>query len=648
MGSLRGTAIRILIILCFGLIPALLCKFLEDEPVDRHLHIRSFRYGKDPYVIRCNRGDRLHLTFSTEDTGHSFFLEEFDMDVKVSPGNQEVTVFKISDPAARPYITREVSFTAKHGGILNYLVSRSSYRCHVWCGPLHAFEQGKLVLLPNTLLFFSLGCSAGIIFLWLAGFLGKFPATEVPFMQKTKTNDLFMRYGFLKRLTVSRWPQIIITIVAMVMIYIVILTSTLGTKVSGRNLGVLMMWTIWLFLIVAVFTPFAGRSWCTICPLPFFGDLLQRRSVFTPAISKTGEYNNRFSGLFLKWPERLSNNWLKLFVFMVLATFSTTLVARPSTSGMTIILLLLIPTLMSMIWEHRAFCRYVCPVSVFVSPFSRMSFLALRTRSQQVCDKCKPHFCQKGNSDGWACPYGLNAGKINESSDCGLCLECLRSCTYNNVTLVKRPFASELGTRNISEAWLSIAIFSISIIYSIVYLGPWPVIREYINIIDKNNRDLFIFYSFAIWSLALIVMPGLFYLLSFAGQKMSKLNVSSKDIFLGFSGCLLPLGMMMWIAFVIPMLFVNITFIFQSVSDPFGWGWDFFGTANIPWHQFIPEAVPWLQGIMVISGLYLSIRNTSGVSSQFNTGRKERLLVSLPSVIFIFLISTCMLVFFTN
>jgi hypothetical protein len=199
-----------------------------------------------------------------------------------------------------------------------------------------------------------------------------------------------------------------------------------------------------------------------------------------------------------------------------------------------------------------------------------------------------------------------------------------------------------------SEAWLSIAIFSISIIYSIVYLGPWPVIREYINIIDKNNLNLFILYTLAVWSLALIIIPGLYYLLSFAGQKMSKLNVSSKDIFLGFSGCLLPLGMMIWIAFVIPMLFVNITFIVQSVSDPFGWGWDFFGTANIPWHQFIPEAVPWLQAIMVISGFYLSIRNISGVSSQFNAGRKERFLVSIPPVIFMFLISAGMLVFFTN
>src|SRR5690606_28131266 len=82
-----------------------------------------------------------------------------------------------------------------------------------------------------------------------------------------------------------------------------------------------------------------------------------------------------------------------------------------------------------------------------------------------------------------------------------------------------------------------------------------------------------------------------------------------KETFLAFTGALLPLGLMLWISFVIPMLFVNITFIAQSVSDPFGWGWDFFGTANIPWHQLVPGLIPWLQAILVLTGLYFSLRN---------------------------------------
>src|SRR5680860_627261 len=162
----RRHIIHFLIVFSFGLIPAVISQFFVQQPVARNIHIRSFRYGKDPSVIRCNRGDTLHLTFSTDDTGHSFFLEEFDLDAKVSPARNMVEVFKVSDPTDKPTLTWEVVFIARHPGILNFLVARSNYRCHVWCGPMHAFEHGKLVITPNTLLVFSLGCITGILVLW--------------------------------------------------------------------------------------------------------------------------------------------------------------------------------------------------------------------------------------------------------------------------------------------------------------------------------------------------------------------------------------------------------------------------------------------------------------------------------------------------
>ena len=98
-----------------------------------YVHVKSFRYGKDPSVIRCNRGDSLLLTFSSDDTGHSFFLEEFDMDVKVNPATSQVSVFKTSDPTQTPHLTDTVKIKAEHKGFWNYLISKSNFRCHVWC-----------------------------------------------------------------------------------------------------------------------------------------------------------------------------------------------------------------------------------------------------------------------------------------------------------------------------------------------------------------------------------------------------------------------------------------------------------------------------------------------------------------------------------
>lgn len=632
-----------ILIISFGLIPAITCQFFTREPTDKNIHIRNFRYGKDPSVIRCNRGDRLHLTFSTEDTGHSFFLEEFDMDVKVSPASDEVSVFKTSDPTKEPVIAKEVSFTAEHPGLLNYIVSKSNYRCHVWCGPMHAFEQGKLVIFPNTLLFFSLGCLIGILFLWLRSVFRNPAESENP-----KITDLLEKSGFLRKIILSRWPQIILTILALVMMYMVIMISIFGTKVSGRNLGVLMMWAVWLFLLVAILTPLFGRSWCTICPLPFFGDWLQRRSLFSPERGQTKGYHNRFYGLFLKWPDKLKNSWLRLIVFLILSTFSTTLVAMPWVSGLAILMLLLVPTLMSFIWELRAFCRYVCPVSVFVAPFSEMSTVTLKNKSQSVCDKCKPHFCQKGSPSGWACPYGLNVGEMKDNNDCGLCLECVRSCSYKNVSLFRRPFGSESVVRSLSEAWLTIAIFTIAIVYSVLYLGVWPVVRDYVNILDKQNWDLFGIYSLLVWILVLVIVPAILYALAFIGRGLSKITISTKDVFLAYTGVLLPLGLMLWIAFVIPMLFVNVTFIAQSASDPFGWGWDFFGTANIPWHQFLPQYVPWFQAFFILTGIYFSLKNLRKKWLNYQMNSNQLLKISLPIGLFLISVTVFMLFFFTN
>jgi polyferredoxin len=640
--------INFLIVLGFGVVPATVVQFFVPQPVTREIHVRNFRYGKDPSVIHCNRGDTLRLTFSTDDTGHSFFLEEFNIDAKVSPTREEVEIFKVSDPTERPEVAREVVFIARHPGIQNYLVAKSNYRCHVWCGPMHAFEHGKLIIFPNTLLVFSLGSLIGILFLWILGFFMK--TKSIPEIDDNKAGyrDLFAKSGFLRKLVISRWPQIILVMLAMVMVYVVILTTFFGTKMSGRNLGVLLMWAIWLFLLIAVLTPFLGRIWCAVCPLPFFGDLIQRKSVFEPIDGTKGEYRNKYSGLFLKWPKWLRNDWPKLIVLLALTTFSTTLVALPIVTGYAVIAMLLLPTLLALIFEHRAFCRYLCPVSGFLGPFSRMSTLALRNKSQSVCDKCKPRFCQKGSPKGWACPYGINVGEMDESTECGLCLECTRSCLYNNVTIYTRPFGVEIGSRNMSQAWLIIGVFTLAIVYSVLYQGHWPVVRDYINILDKGNWGLFAIYAAIVWTLSLIIMPGILYVLSYIGAKISKAQVNIKQVFLGSAGALLPMGLMLWIAFVLPMLFVNVTFVLQSFSDPFGWGWDFFGTASIPWHQFLPRLVPWLQAGLVLAGLYLSLRNLKKTWFIHQINYKQLLKLILPMGLFIFVSAVGMIFFFTN
>jgi len=57
---------------------------------------------------------------------------------------------------------------------------------------------------------------------------------------------------------------------------------------------------------------------------------------------------------------------------------------------------------------------------------------------------------------------------------------------------------------------------------------------------------------------------------------------------------------MNWIAFVIPMLFVNVTFIKQSLSDPFGWDGISLARQILHGNQFYTKVlIPWFQAVAV-------------------------------------------------
>jgi hypothetical protein len=192
------------------------------------------------------------------------------------------------------------------------------------------------------------------------------------------------------------------------------------------------------------------------------------------------------------------------------------------------------------------------------------------------------------------------------------------------------------------------AIFTLAIVYSILYEGHWPVVRDFVNILDKHNWGLFGIYSIALSLLSMVIMPGIIYLLANSAITVSKSERGIREVFLKFAGVLLPLGLALWIAFVIPMFFVNVTFILQSLSDPFGWGWDFFGTANIPWHQFLPEMTPWMQSAVILAGTYLSLRNLKNTFNVEEIKSRQLFLITLPLSLFLLVIAVVMIFFFTN
>jgi polyferredoxin len=641
---------EILFVLLCGIFPALVAHLTPVRPVSRYIHIDNFRYGKEPSVIECNRGDTLHLTFYSRDTGHSFFLQEFDMDVKVSPGNEKVLQFHSSDPQIPPRILDTVVFVAEYPGPAKYLVSKSNFRCHVYCGPMHAFEQGNLVIGPNTLLNFGLGVLFGMfaVGMWRTRASGISGVPAFAFPEKDGGKDLFESFPWMKQLVKKRWFQPSLMLFGGVFLYVVLLTTIFGTKVSGRNLGAMLVWVVWLFLLISLLTPFGGRLWCLMCPLPTIGEFLQRRSISRVRVGSTNGYRNQFFGLNLSWPEWLNNGWPRLTAFLVAGSLSTTFVAAPRSTGLAILAFVVTSTVMSLIFKLRSFCQFICPINTFVGTYAQVGTLALRKSSAEVCSNCRGDFCEKGSHTGWPCPYDLNVRDIDTNIDCGLCTECVRSCTYDNVTLKWRKFAAEAEVKNTSHGWTAMAMLVLGIAYTIVYLGHWSRIRDYIDIVDKDNWGLFAVYTGVLCSSALLVFPVLMYVVTRIGKWMSRAAEPPLRLMIASTGSLLPLGLFVWIAFSLQMLLVNFSFVEQSLNDPFGWGWNLFGLAGIPWIQVIPSAVPWLQVLLVLAGFSYSFRNLWRIWSTKAPDARAAVRGLLPLASLLFVITAALIQFYAN
>lgn len=93
---------------------------------------------------------------------------------------------------------------------------------------------------------------------------------------------------------------------------------------------------------------------------------------------------------------------------------------------------------------------------------------------------------------------------------------------------------------------------------------------------------------------------------------------------------LVPMGLLAWIAFSVPLIMVNGSYIISVVSDPLGWGMNLLGMAEFPWTPFKPEWVPFVQVPVLLAGFYYSMRGLHKVGRKLFADQKQRLRSLIP------------------
>src|SRR5512145_1215375 len=310
------------------------------------------------------------------------------------------------------------------------------------------------------------------------------------------------RFPIIKSAFKNRWPQFAVFIVMLVGYLFAILAGLVGTPVGSRNFSIVFVWIAWWALLILVAVPFFGRGWCAVCPIPLPGEWLQRGAIMSPPEKKTKWLNRR-------WPKAFRNIWLQNIAFLLLALFSSVLLTTPNITGIVLAAMLFAAIGLSIVFERRAFCRYLCPVGGFIGLYSQTAPLEVRIKDKQVCATCEGKPCYNGSADGYGCPWDVFPGGLTKNTYCGLCLECLRTCPYDNIAVNMRPFSADLAkpSTRMDEAFKAFIMLGSAMIYAGVLLGPWGALKDAAYGVGTND-----WFLYALMFLVIIfgVLPGFF------------------------------------------------------------------------------------------------------------------------------------------
>lgn len=444
--------------------------------------------------------------------------------------------------------------------------------------------------------------------------------------------DLLEKYPWLKPLLKSRWFQPALILVTLAGFSLAILTGLFGTPAGSRNFGIIFVWIVWWALLIIILVPAAGRLWCAVCPIPAPGEWLQRRGIVQRVMGKPRTLGKR-------WPRRLKNIWLQNLGFLAVALFSAIILTRPAVSAWVLLGFIVLAFGLSLVYEKRAFCRYVCPVGGFIGLYSMASPLALRVRDTQVCIGHTEKDCVQGNEFGYGCPWMTYPGNLTRNTYCGLCMECLKTCPKDNITLFWQPAGKDLlveKERRLDEAYKAFIMLTCALLYSAVLLGPWGWLKAWANMHTLPHWAL---YAISFLAINLLVVPGLFWAVTAVSKRLSGQKLDTRKLFIDYAYTLVPLGLAAWIAFSLGFVLVNGSYALMVISDPFGWGWNLFGTAHMAWTPVGTSIIGFLQAGALTAGLLFALRTAYKIARQHHTDTRLAFRAALPVIGFLLVVA---------
>lgn len=264
-------------------------------------------------------------------------------------------------------------------------------------------------------------------------------------------------------------------------------TRPLGHPLAGEttNPGMLVTWLVW-FPLLPISAALAGRIWCATCPIAAFGDLigrLKRLDLQVPKLFKRLDF------------------WMLIAAYL-LAEFLEGVFdveGTPRGTALFLVVILGLAALFTVLFERRAFCRYLCPLAAWLGSYATMAPLEIRGNKKVCQTQCGDHTCYKGTERAPGCPMFLYPASMSSNVDCLMCTNCVKNCEHRGVQLNVRPPLQELW-RN-AQPVLAVSAFAMILMgvmfrHHFTHIPYWISIKRTITL-DPNLVRLLLLALFA-------------------------------------------------------------------------------------------------------------------------------------------------------
>ena len=404
----------------------------------------------------------------------------------------------------------------------------------------------------------------------------------------------------------SRRVQLFFQVALVALFGLILFAGFYGNQHPGKNIAPTLVWNIWWVGLIFIIL-FLGKMWCYACPWDAVTTWLRRLTFLK--IRKTESFN-----LNIPWPKSLRNIYPAAIFFIALTWIElgwhvTMSPEKTAILGLLMFGLVFIPGL---IFEKKSFCRYGCLVGRISGLYAMFSPIEIRKRDADVCNNCKSADCYRGNDNGYACPTGMNLKTMQTNTYCIMCAECFRTCPSNNVALNIRPFSQDLVASpkpRKDEAYLALILFALTAFHGLTMTPIWKTITGAIQeVVPVGDIG-----AFSIGMAASLILPVLVYaFFIWLTRLAARSDVATyKALFIKYAYGVVPIALFYHIAHNLEHFFVESQKLVVLISDPFGYGWDLFRTADVQVAAIFSMGTIWYMQVAAILighvfGIYVS------------------------------------------